>query len=93
MYHDLCLPSDDVDALVNRDRLYYAVSMGYESAAAVQTVANKLTEADRCSLRPVSSEALQAAGSSHPLLHLKGGLTATTAPLVRPQELASCLVA
>lgn len=60
MFYDLNLPADETDALVARDRLYYAVSLGYEAAAAVHVAAaGKVTDSDRCALQPMAPEALQ----------------------------------
>ena len=47
MYHDLCLPSDEADAVVHRLRLGTLMALGYGSCAASQSVTGQVSLSDR----------------------------------------------
>lgn len=60
-YYDLSASSTLLDPQTQRERVSHAIKLGWDAVALVHQAAAKLTEQDRCAIRPVELEALLSA--------------------------------
>ncbi|KXZ47591.1 hypothetical protein GPECTOR_34g750 [Gonium pectorale] len=80
MIGDLCLPLDDVDASLHRERVAALLGRGYDVIASVHTATGRLTDSDRCSIAPLSAASLSTSGAdAKRTLALRSGAAVTAA--------------
>ncbi|KAL4420717.1 hypothetical protein ABPG75_010373 [Micractinium tetrahymenae] len=60
-YYDLCVSTTLLEPQTQRERVSQAVKLGWDAVALVHQAAAKLTEQDRCAIRPVELAALLSA--------------------------------
>ncbi|GAX73183.1 hypothetical protein CEUSTIGMA_g636.t1 [Chlamydomonas eustigma] len=51
MYFDLCIPHDDSDVTIHRQRLQTLETLGFNGACAVQSAAGQVSASDRCRIQ------------------------------------------
>ena len=67
-YYDLAIAESQLEAQTQRERVAYAIKLGWDAVGLVHQAAAKLTEQDRCRcwrLPPVSFACRQAVGCCH----------------------------
>ncbi|KAG2485580.1 hypothetical protein HYH03_015741 [Edaphochlamys debaryana] len=80
MLADLCLPLDDLEPALHRERVAALLAKGYDAVASVHTATGRLSEADRCTLAPVPAASLASATpDAKRALLLRSGPAATAA--------------
>ncbi|KAL4451365.1 hypothetical protein ABPG77_009437 [Micractinium sp. CCAP 211/92] len=60
-FYDLCVSTTLLEPQTQRERVSQAIKLGWDAVALVHQAAAKLTEQDRCAIRPVELAALLAA--------------------------------